>query len=665
MACGRCCRRVLGCCCAVPLAFLALLAALAVPQLLATPGSCEVDAAGACKAVKGDAKQPVKCADGAFIGLVRQPRLALAHFPVGKKAAFAELRSSGGCVVQYALACSADGVVMVHEDWKCSGKGGPKGPPPAPLGTSWEVCPVSPPFWRSLVSGGEKQGDGSSELLHTQPLTDLSFDVPVEVKAVAGCVRVTAPGELPQLRAMRGTAEEQVKAMMAARAEIGGCPTWSTPEDRMARGDDFAATYGVPFSWVLRAQMRYAAEQIRGYQQGDFPKMTRLKKLPLFAATVGIGGVEGALSASSLLTCGMLTPALLPTPGIQVTRHGAVADLIADPTQKRAHILGGGSSEVCFDPTLPVFLSSGSPEHTQVRRLWDQVGVDRMHLGELSEVVPGSSLRQSLLGAVGFTMPMMDEVAELVTPLFMEKLWQKKPSVEETQHFASYTSFGAPCIASQVLEKLPIVPGKVLGIRAAVLKFAKDSPVGRAMAKEIEKPEYAELRRLYSTRDRPVIDTALQNLADASMFAGLVGTSSMTFNCVSKLWRSPDHVKLFRRNSSAFLWELMRVAPVVGGSQQALKEPMRFRWGGEDVELPAGALVGMLTGIAAGVDASVFPDPFKFDIDRPNIGEMMTWNGKLKYALSRNYTGAPRFCPGTALSVRIAAKVCGKLTEKL
>merc|ERR1712050_780826 len=71
---------------------------------------------------------------------------------------------------------------------------------------------------------------------------------------------------------------------------------------------------------------------------------------------------------------------------VQVTRHPDLAELIADPNGKRLHQIGMGNSEVCFEPTLPVFLSTGEPPHTQVRKLWDAVGMKDMHLGEIEEM---------------------------------------------------------------------------------------------------------------------------------------------------------------------------------------------------------------------------------------------------------------------------------------
>ena len=44
---------------------------------------------------------------------------------------------------------------------------------------------------------------------------------------------------------------------------------------------------------------------------------------------------------------------------------------------------------------------------------------------------------------------------------------------------------------------------------------------------------------------------------------------------------------------------------------------------------------------------------------------MLTWNGQLKHVMARNYSGAPRFCPGYQLSMKVATEVCAQMTKEL
>jgi len=532
---------------------------------------------------------------------------------------------------------------MVHDD--------KDNPTLTALGDSWEVC---------------AQGAKLDLIL---PVIDLTYDVEILSASVDGCIRISSPTRLAHLGDVRGI--EQFSALKRRKEETGGCPTWSSPEDRLERGNDFAIL-GTAVPWLVRQQMIRSKELSVKYRLGDIPTTTDGWGLFLMAATMAAGGGEfGATVISPLIFCGAPGPAAIPAVnGVQVTRHAEVAALIANPKQKRIHQIGGGNSEVCFEPTLPVFLSTGEAVHTQVRQLWDAVGLATMHETEIPEIVPPpeaffSKLRKTAMAAAGINHPLLDELVEFVTPLFLEKLWGKKPTAEESAFIARYGTFGGPCIMSQLVEKLPVIPDKIRGIRAAALAFARESPVGKKIAEEIQKPEYADLKALYASRPMGVVDGALGALADASLFAGLIGTSTMTMNALVQIHRGPEYLKMFQANSTAFMLETMRTATAVAGSLQATAEQQELTMAGEHVKLPAGSTIFQLTGVAAGLDASVFRDPYKFDSSRSNLGETMNFNGLTKHVLTRNYTGAPRFCPGAAVAIKIATKVTEYLVSHM
>merc|ERR1712113_962185 len=136
-------------------------------------------------------------------------------------------------------------------------------------------------------------------------------------------------------------------------------------------------------------------------------------------------------------------------------------------------------------------------------------------------------------------------------------------------------------------------------------------------------------------------------------------------NCLLQVARGPRFGKMFRANSTAFLLEVARTATPVGGSSQVLRKSRTVISANRTFTMPEGSVVTQLTGMAAGLDATVFPDPGKFDSSRPNLGEAMNWNGLNKYVFTRNYAKAPRFCPGAMLSVKIAAKVCHHFSAHL
>mmetsp|Transcript_18184 Transcript_18184/g.50599 ORF Transcript_18184/g.50599 Transcript_18184/m.50599 type:complete len:651 (+) Transcript_18184:64-2016(+) len=638
------CRKICLCCAAAPLSIVVLVAALVVPQLWPKP-YCQVGSDGACKHVEEGPSD--SCGAGVLLRVTKQAAIGLRHFPLAEGLAFATLELDG-CIVEYSFACGSKGP-QVSEQWTCKSEK-KKSPEPSDLGKMWEVC-----------------AKGSSLKLKA-PVIDLTFDIEVAAgSSVAGCIALSAPSAFPGLGAARGDFEAQRGALMEARAKEGRCATVRNDDDLLARGEDYLAEFNPVLAVTLKGFLSYMKyellPELRKGLDTDRPEGS-LKTTFFFVLTLAsAGGLSGASMVMPMLNCGMMMPAMLPVPGVMQTRHADVGKLIADPHQRRPVMIGGGAAPCCFDETLPVFMSAGSPEHTQVRKLWDTIGLATMHLGDLSEITPLTdstfiAVRKKAMALGGMTTPMLDELAGYVAPLFLEKLWGKKPTAEEAGEIAAYGSIGGPCIVSHVIRRLPILPGKIIAVREKAFTFAMGSPVGNLLATEIEKPEYAELREVYSKRPKGVVGTAVQNLADASLFAGLIGTSAASMNCLLQLNRGPQFVKMFRGNSTAFMYEVMRTATAVIGSMQQTKAPLKARIFGEDVLLPNGSLVEQVTGLGAGLDASVFPDPYRFDTSRQNLGETMNWNGKTKYVMARDYAGAPRFCPGGALSVKIAAKVC-------
>merc|ERR1712107_422153 len=108
------------------------------------------------------------------------------------------------------------------------------------------------------------------------------------------------------------------------------------------------------------------------------------------------------------------------------------------------------------------------------------------------------------------------------------------------------------------------------------------------------------------------------------------------------------------------------MGPAVQGFTTKLREPMEITMFGESMVLPKGAPYKYSNSMA-NRDPTVWSDPLVFNPDRPwsEMGEVMAWNGQLKHVLAKNYTGAPRLCPGHDLSLKIATHVCERLTRHL
>lgn len=121
---------------------------------------------------------------------------------------------------------------------------------------------------------------------------------------------------------------------------------------------------------------------------------------------------------------------------------------------------------------------------------------------------------------------------------------------------------------------------------------------------------------------------------------------------------------MYRKDARSYLHELMRVDSAVTSVTGTLEQTGTWRLEGINVNLPKDTGVQYVLA-TANRDASVFPNPSSFNPERPEIGESLSWNGRLQDVIARNYSAAPRFCPGYHLSVKIAEAVCSHLTVKL
>lgn len=596
------------------------------------------------------------CKDGALLAVKGQPALGLRHLDLKESTPFAQL-SDGHCMVEYSVVCEV-GVVSVKVDSHCS----PGAVPPGPSGGSaehgWEVC-ASP----------------GAELRLRQPVVDLTWDVEMpEQTHVDGCLEVMASGERPELATVRGDLASQAAALAGRKRAVGGCPTFRKPEDRPERGKDFAVGgHGPVFSSFVRNLQREQSRRARQWKRT--PPGANLSFVESAKDAVGLTvhltfmGVAAQQNRSIYFgtlaeaNCGEPSPFV---DGPVVYRYAEVAGAIADPQQRRIYATAATmQTDSCFQTTLPLFMSSGSPEHTQVRRLLDAAGFDRMHTAPLPDV---ASLQAPLWRrALGMTTPSEEEVGRLVLPLVMEGIWKKQPSKEEVEALLPYLKYGKTCILGKRGKSAGLLfSGRVEAMRKTAADFAKGSPTAKTMAELLAKEDYQKLRQLLEANaaGKAASDLLVENTVDALLFAGLLGTTDMAHKCVVSQHKDRHRIRLFRKDPTAYLHELMRMDSAVTSFTTATKDVQNWKLEGVDVELPHGTPVQMVLA-TANRDPAVFAEPEAFDPDRPDIMEMVSWNGKLRDVIGRNYSGAPRFCPGYHLSVKVASAVCGKLTEGL
>lgn len=145
-----------------------------------------------------------------------------------------------------------------------------------------------------------------------------------------------------------------------------------------------------------------------------------------------------------------------------------------------------------------------------------------------------------------------------------------------------------------------------------------------------------------------------------AMFAGYGGTGNLAFETLKMILTDSERfVPLFRRDPRAFMLEAARLHPPVGGmNPSAIRVARKHVLAtGETLEMKPGD-VAMTLSSGANVDPQVFEDPREFKPGRANAARLLSWNNEpAEFATCESVAGcpaAPRACPGTWLSLRIA-----------
>ena len=126
------------------------------------------------------------------------------------------------------------------------------------------------------------------------------------------------------------------------------------------------------------------------------------------------------------------------------------------------------------------------------------------------------------------------------------------------------------------------------------------------------------------------------------MGAGQETTSNLISNMVVSLYEQPDQLDLLLDDPSLLPKAIEETLRYRGPVQVTFREALEDTIVG-DTEIPAGSMVAGLVG-AANHDPSVFPDPLRFDVTRPNAGSHMSFGHGI------------HFCVGAALA-RMEAKI--------
>jgi len=482
--------------------------------------------------------------------------------------------------------------------------------------------------------------------------------------AVEGCVEVgvaseheTAAFDWDNTKTMVGDARQgaQRGSVHAYARKYGGCVTYQKPEDWPARGSDFAKDFGFSLRMARWGQNKRAVWFRNEPNYTKWSKWTRFQnKIDLVKQLAVFGSFHGnrtlAFNAFAWANCGEPETMLY---GPQFFRYEDVVKESQSLTQKRGYFTATmDQTEDCFMRNMVLFQSSDSPQHRQARDLYDRAGMLNMHEGEMS-AVEGEATKREEGTPDGWV------VTKQVAKLILEKMLGVTATEEQIETVAKYDSVGKLCVFGSPIKSLGLLStAEVAVIRNVTRGLVSESPFGAKIREIIAAPEFDHLRAMAPAEDH------MQHVADGTLFAGVLGTNDMTYKCIKQQFEDPTHVPMFRSDNKKYLYETMRLDGAVTSITSTMSKETTFMLEGYATKFPAGTPQQVVYA-TANRDPNQFANPNVFDMHRANLDDMITWNGQLKHVKNRDYSKAPRFCPGHDLSVRVAAAVCAHFTQHL
>uniref|UniRef100_A0A7S2VN71 Lipoxygenase domain-containing protein n=1 Tax=Zooxanthella nutricula TaxID=1333877 RepID=A0A7S2VN71_9DINO len=625
-------------------------------------------------------KGTTRCEDGMFLVTSGSPTFGFLHMvPAEGSFNFARATLGEDCSMDYTISCDR-GVVAVTETEDC--KHGTDGSSKihnvyGRLGkvlTDWTVC---------------AQPKKGLRLHLTTEAVDLVWDAPLGGSArpfeVNGCLHVSRKQNFEKLQNMSDSeVKKQIQFVREVKRNLNGCPTFHNKAGRDERAADFEGAW--KNNWMKELQGLDAKQAAcwaqRGHVLGAPDGQAQQRKVAecvdrkadfLSRFTEAMQSNYTAMFlAFAQANCGESTPYYM---GPQVFRHDEVAKIVGSPEQPRKFYVGRSQQihrDECFQPTSLLFQSADSAEHTQARMLLDkfvfrQDGLEEFHASvrELGEKKAPAITRDAAPDAI--------QVGRRVLPLLMRAMWDKTPDDSTVEAILPYLQSGKMCAFGLVSKPSQ---AQVIGVekaRDAMVQFAQSSRMGQRLVAEAmdeDTEDFPMVQQLYRNHGKESVEEPssrrlLRDVADAALLFGLAGTSDMARKCVQYQLRDPEHVRLFRKDRTAYLQELMRYDPAVPSFTTFYDaEETDWMMNGEKVLFDQNTQVQMVLA-SANRDRRVFDDPETFDPERIDLGKQLSWNGLLDHVKERDSTTAPRFCPGYEVSLEIAKAVCNHFTKGL
>ncbi|OLP87424.1 hypothetical protein AK812_SmicGene31349 [Symbiodinium microadriaticum] len=300
-----------------------------------------------------------------------------------------------------------------------------------------------------------------------------------------------------------------------------------------------------------------------------------------------------------------------------------------------------------LSPDILLNFDTGSAEHTARRKLLADALPGLGQEFQLDfQVPPGTSVdgssKRAVFDTVGFN---------LFRALFGVDVGAELGIIFEYDGTFTAAVLGGPVLAFQ---------GRRLSeIRSTVMKKVEAGEIARnfiALATE----------RGMSGKQR------LDEMVWIALFAGYGGTGNLAYETLRLILKDPGlYVPMFQRDADAFMLEAARIKPPVGGMNPAQfrkSTQIHFNSIGKTWTAREGELTMMLSS-GANHDPSVFKDADKFIPGRENAERLLSWNNEWgAFKTCDTVAGcpaAPRGCPGTFLSMKLARETVAAFVKTL
>jgi hypothetical protein len=340
--------------------------------------------------------------------------------------------------------------------------------------------------------------------------------------------------------------------------------------------------------------------------------------------------------------------------GPMAFKYEEVSVRLSDPAHKRDFYTSTAPQSTNYFSRGALLFVDGE-RHYATRMLLERAGFARRYPVDL-DLLESLPVLQGDGSSVDPTV-----VLTALIPIIMKSIWGDAPPAEVVAAVMEYGKYGKYAIFGKVIHDFALGPagitGKLVDSRQKTADWAKTSDFARILIAARDtffpgQPHFLDAGQLVS------------DLADASLFAGLVGSADLVTKCVQYQQRDASHVDLFKADPERYLIELMRYDSAVTSVTEVLQEDANITIDGRRLTLAKGTPQQLVLA-SANRDPKHWVEPDRFDPSRADLADTLSWNGRAADVEARDLSLAPRHCPGHCLSIKVGAAVCAKLTGAL